>query len=131
MQMLKNRTLIVGTLAVALAVTAAASSTAASAARGDSATLSFNRPVALPGLTLAPGTYVFEIFDSASSNDVVRVSRAATKTHEFLGLTQRVDRPARMKGLSAVTLGESRPGEPARITVWYPADGSDGRKFLY
>lgn len=129
--MTQNRKLIVGTLALGLALTAAASTRAGSASRGDTATLSFNRSVALPGVTLAPGAYVFEIFDTPGSVDIVRVSRKATKTHEFLGMTRRVDCPARLKGLSAVTLGESRLGLPAPITVWYPADGSDGRKFLY
>jgi hypothetical protein len=128
--MTKGRKLIVGSLALALALTAAASSVA-SVARGDTATLSFNRAVTLPGVTLAPGTYVFEIYDTPSSIDIVRVSRKATNTHEFLGMTQAVDRPARLGGLSAVSFGESRPGQPAPITVWYPADGSHGRKFVY
>jgi hypothetical protein len=129
--MLKNRTLVVGPLALALALTSATSIGAGSAARGDTATLSFTRAVALPGVTLVPGTYVFEIFDSPGSIDIVRVSRKANGHHEFLGMTQRVERPTRLKGTSAVTFGESRPGEPAPISVWYPADGSDGRKFRY
>jgi hypothetical protein len=129
--MTKNRTFIVGTLALALALTGAASSVA-SVARGDTATLSFNRAVALPGVTLAPGAYEFEIFDTPSSLDIVRVTRKATRTHEYLGMTQQVERPANLRrGKSGVALGESRPGEPAPITVWYPADGSAGRKFVY
>lgn len=129
--MLTNRMLTIGTLALGLALTSAASSGAGSAARGDTAILSFTRAVALPGVTLAPGTYVFEIFDSPGTIDVVRVSRKANRHHEFLGMTQRVDRPSRLKGTSAVAFGESRPGQPVPITVWYPADGSDGRKFKY
>ena len=129
--MTKNRNLIVGTLALALALTAAASGVA-SVARGDTATLTFTRTVALPGVTLAPGAYVFEIFDSPGSIDIVRVSKKANMTHAFLGMTRQVERPANLRrGVSGVALGEARPGQPVPITVWYPADGSAGRKFAY
>ncbi|HEY6508694.1 MAG TPA: hypothetical protein VIY56_11825 [Vicinamibacterales bacterium] len=129
--MTNYRTLIVGSLAIGLALTGASSSPAGSVARGDTATLSFNRPVALPGVTLTAGAYVFEVVD-AGSLEVVRVSKQATGTPQFMGFTHRVGRPDRLRGrLSAVTIGEARPGEPAPITVWYPADGSDGRRFIY
>ena len=129
--MTNHRTLVIGSLALGLALTAAASSPAGSVARGDTATLSFNRPVALPGVTLAPGAYVFEIVDAAGGLDIVRVSKQATRVPQFTGFTQRVDRPGRLRGLSAVTVSEARRGEPTPISVWYPADGSDGRRFIY
>jgi hypothetical protein len=129
--MTNRRTLVIGSLALGLALTATASSRAGSAARGDTATLSFNRPVALPGVTLAPGAYVFEIVDAAGGLDVVRVSKQTTRVPQFMGFTHRVERLDRLRGLSAVTVGEARRGEPAPINVWYPADGSDGRRFIY
>jgi|SRR5687768_9508526 hypothetical protein len=126
--MLNIKTLAAATVALALVV--AASESVGSVNRGDRATLSFTRTVALPGVTLAPGSYVFEIVD-AGYLDVVRVRNSRTNRPEFMGFTHKVPRPDRLRGSSAVTLGESARNAPAPIKVWYPADGSDGRQFIY
>src|SRR5687768_207317 len=76
--------------------------------------LTFNGAVALPGVTLPAGTYVFEVV--GNSSDVVRVSSKQGR-HYFLGFTQRIERPA----------GErSQP-----IAAWYPIGSSRGHRFLY
>lgn len=123
------KTLVGATVALALAF--AATESVGSVTRGDTATLAFNRPVALPGVTLAPGSYVFEIVDDAGYLDVVRVRNSRTHKPEFMGFTNKVPRPDRFRHTSAVTLGESARNAPAPIKVWYPADGSDGRQFIY
>lgn len=128
--MLKNKTFVAVTVACGLALAALASESVGSVTRGDSATLTFNRAVGLPGVTLAPGSYVFEIVD-AGHLDVVRVRNGKTRQPEFMGFTHKVPRPERLRGLSAVTLGEAPRNTPAPIKVWYPADGSDGRQFIY
>ena len=127
--MLNIKTLAAATVALALVVVATES--VGSVNRGDKATLSFTRTVALPGVTLAPGSYVFEIVDNAGYLDVVRVRNSRTHQPEFTGFTNKVPRPDRLKGLSAVTFGEAARNAPAPINVWYPADGSDGRQFIY
>jgi hypothetical protein len=130
--MFNTKTIVGAAVACGLALAAVVTeSTAGSVSRGDTARLSFNRTVALPGVTLAPGTYVFEIVDGAGYLDVVRVRNGATRKPEFMGFTHRVPRPGKLKGLSAVTLGEAPRNTPAPIKVWYPADGSDGRQFIY
>ena len=129
--MSKNKTLVAVTVACGLTLAALASESVGSVTRGDSATLTFNRAVGLPGVTLAPGSYVFEIVDAAGNLDVVRVRNGRTREPEFMGFTHKVPRPDRLRGLSAVTLGESPRNTPAPIKVWYPADGSDGRQFIY
>lgn len=126
--MLKNKSLVAATVACGLALAAVAAES--SVTRGDRATLSFNRAVALPGVMLAPGRYTFEIVD-AGQLDIVRVRNAGSKVPEFTGFTHRVPRPDRLKGLSAVTLGEAPRNAAQPIQVWYPADGSDGRQFIY
>ena len=128
--MLKNKTFVAVTVACGLALAALASESVGSVTRGDAATLTFNRTVGLPGVTLAPGSYVFEIVD-AGHLDVVRVRNGKTRQPEFMGFTHKVPRPDRLRGLSAVTLGEAPRNAPAPIKVWYPADGSDGRQFIY
>lgn len=128
--MLNNKSLVAATVACGLALAAIATESYGSATRGDRATLSFNRAVALPGVMLAPGRYTFEIVD-AGQLDIVRVRNAGTNVPEFTGFTHRVPRPSRLKGRSAVTLGEAPRDAAQRIRVWYPADGSDGRQFIY
>ena len=127
--MLNTKTLVAATVALGLAV--AATESVGSVARGDRATIQFHRSVALPGVTLAPGSYTFEIVDDAGYLDVVRVRNSQTKKSEFMGFTNKVPRPDRLRKGSSVTLGEAARNAPAPITVWYPADGSDGRKFIY
>ena len=39
-------------------------------------TITFNQPVEIPGMVLAPGTYVFELMDSPSDRDVVQIFNA-------------------------------------------------------
>jgi hypothetical protein len=129
--MSKLHTVVAGSLALGLSLIAAASGTAGSGARGEQATITFTRALSLPGVTLAPGAYLFEVAESPGSIDIVRVSSRATGKPQFLGFTDHVARPASLKGLSAVRVGEARAGEAAPITVWYPADGSHGRRFRY
>jgi len=90
--------------------------------------LTFSAPVMLPGVTLAAGTYAFELADPLAGDVVLVRNRARTNVF-FLGFTRRVARPASIR--SGVTLGESATGEPKPIAVWYPPDMSDGLQFLY
>ena len=129
--MLNNKSLVAATVACGLALAAVAADSYGSVTRGDRATLSFNRAVALPGVTLAPGRYTFEIVDDAGQLDIVRVRNAGTNVPAFMGFTHKVPRPSRLKGRSAVTLGEAPRSVAPPIQVWYPADGSDGRQFIY
>src|SRR3982074_1203969 len=57
--------------------------------------LTFSKEVSLPGVTLAPGTYVFEVANPLSSSNVVRVRSKEDYRHVyFTGFTYRIDRPA-------------------------------------
>jgi hypothetical protein len=93
--------------------------------------LTFSQSVALPGVTLAAGSYSFEIADPNGSNMVVLVRERASHKPVYLGFTNRIDRPAGRK-LAPVVFGEPRRGEPTPILVWYTADeGMSGREFIY
>jgi hypothetical protein len=118
------------TAAVALAVvTYAAAHVHASTVLNRREFLTFRQPVALPGVSLAPGTYVFELADPDISN-VVRVRNRASNHVEFTGFTYRIDRPAgRMD--SQVILGEARKGDPSPVIAWYPTDQKIGYQFIY
>lgn len=91
--------------------------------------LTFSGPVALPGVTLRAGTYVFERA-VATNSDVIVVRNQARSEVYYLGFTDRVDRP---KGLGdrVVTLGEPDRAAPPRVTAWYPHGEARGHRFIY
>jgi hypothetical protein len=92
--------------------------------------LTFSGPVALPGVTLQAGTYIFERVVDTEPDIVVVRDRARSKVY-FLAFTQRAERPAGMSRTAAVTFGEARPGTPVPITAWYPLDSLTGHRFVY
>ena len=93
--------------------------------------LTFDRTVALPGVVLAPGTYTFEREPAGTHPDVVRVTTRNGQRVLFQGFTQRVLRPSGAPQEEIVSFGETTPGRPAPIVVWYPMSASAGHKFLY
>jgi hypothetical protein len=92
--------------------------------------VSFNRPVSLPGVTLASGTYIFEAPGSEYDHDLVRVLSRDRSIVILTTFTRTVERPAGLKRDQAISFGEpSRNGTPP-ITVWWPQD-SVGHGFIY
>jgi hypothetical protein len=116
---------------VVLALTAGAASVYARGPFARTTYLTFSGPVALPGVTLAAGSYVFELADPTGGSNAVVVRNKARTEHYFLGLTLRVDRPGGLAGEGAVSFGEARPGEARPIVAWYPPDSASGMKFIY
>jgi len=91
----------------------------------------FRAPVALPGVTLPPGAYVFEVLNPDSDADLVRVmSRDRAKTYT-LQFTRFVHRPAWGDMKSTISLGEAPSGTPQPIKTWFPEHETTGREFLY
>jgi hypothetical protein len=91
-----------------------------------------NRTMALPGVTLPPGAYTFEVANPTSSANVVQVTGGANHRQvHFLGLTRRLDRPKSMPPDQTLSIGEARAGEPVPITAWYPIGFSSGYQFIY
>ena len=92
--------------------------------------LTFTKPVALPGVTLASGTYIFEMPSPDSSNDIVRVTSRDRKIVYLTAFTRAVDRPAGMPLTQFVSLREVAPKEPMPISVWW-SEARSGRQFIY
>jgi hypothetical protein len=93
--------------------------------------VTFSGDVALPGIKLAAGTYIFELPEPMTSPNLVRVlSRDRHKVH-LLAFTNFVNRPEGADRNTIVSLGEARRGEAPPITAWYPTDESRGREFIY
>jgi hypothetical protein len=113
---------------IALAMTAATLSAVTLTSREY---VTFSGPVALPGVTLAAGTYVFEVANPMSGGDIILVRNRATYRPCFLGFSARVDRPAGLRQDQSVTLGETPKGVPPPILGWYPMGESTGHEFSY
>ena len=90
--------------------------------------LTFNGAVALPGVTLPAGTYVFEVV--GNGGDVVRVSSKQGRPY-FMGFTQRVERPLNRRAAPIATFGEAPAGTPPPIATWHPIGSSRGHRFIY
>ena len=93
--------------------------------------LTFNTPVALPGVTLVAGTYVFELAEPFGASTVVVVRNKARTEHYYMGLTLRVDRPGGFAREGGVSFAGERRGEARPIVAWYPPDSATGMKFIY
>jgi hypothetical protein len=92
--------------------------------------LTFSGPVALPGVSLGTGTYIFEIPEATADHSLVRVSSKDRRIVYLTAFTHLVQRPAGLKRDRAVSFAEGAPGRPQPIAVWWP-EGSAGREFIY
>jgi hypothetical protein len=92
--------------------------------------LTFSGPVALPGVALARGTYVFELAAPQTDPTIVRVLSRDRSTVYFMAFTEMVPRPPGGKN-QRVSLGEAGAGHPVPILAWYPDGDSSGRRFIY
>jgi hypothetical protein len=92
--------------------------------------LTFSGTVALPGVTLPGGTYIFEVVVPGGAGDVVSVSNRDGR-HIFLAFTRSVERPRALRASDSVKFGEAPAGTPPPIAVWYPVGGSKGHQFIY
>jgi len=90
--------------------------------------LTFGSTVALPGVTLPAGTYVFER-DIMDNTRIVRVKSANYQKLLFVGFTIAVKRPPGLR--APVSFGEAVAGEPIPIVAWYPVGSDQGHQFLY
>jgi len=126
-----NRRIALAALALALVTVFVAPSMHAGASLSNVNRVTFNSPVALPGVILLPGSYTFEAGALGMSPNVVRVTSPDYQKLYFVGLTQRVARPANMAPNQVVSLGESPIGQPSPIRAWYPIGSQSGHEFLY
>jgi hypothetical protein len=126
-----NRRIALAALALSLVTVFATPSMHAGASFANVNRVTFNSRVALPGVILLPGSYTFEAGALGMSPNVVRVTSPDYQKLYFVGLTQRVARPANMASNQVVTLGESSIGQPSPIRAWYPIGSQSGHEFLY
>lgn len=125
-----NRRIAVAAFVVVVVVSAMLSTQAGSNV-GNVNQVTFSAPVALPGVVLLPGKYAFEAGALGMDPNIVRVTSADYQNLYFVGLTQRIARPAGLAPNEVMSLGEGRIGEPTPIRAWYPIGSRMGHQFLY
>jgi hypothetical protein len=114
---------------LALAVIGVLVGASAHAWTTDTNYLTFSGPVALPGVTLPAGTYVFRMPSDSDKNVVQVMNRAETKSY-YMGITRPVSRPRKSTEL-LVTIGEAPANQVRPIQAWFPLGDIAGHAFIY
>ena len=88
--------------------------------------LTFSGPVALPGVALAPGTYIF----SRPAGNVLLVTNARRQPYAMLS-TAAASRTSPSNRYEVI-LGEPlTDGSPRRIEAWFAPGESNGQQLMY
>ena len=80
----------------------------------------FSGAVQLPGVTLPAGTYTFEVVNTNSGSDIVRVTARDRSKVYLMQFTRAVYRPSASTLKATISLGETPAGTPPPVKVWYP-----------
>ena len=92
----------------------------------------FSGAVEMPrGVSLAAGTYIFEVVNPDGGSDVVRVLSRDRKQTFLMGFTRSVYRPSKSNLDATINLGETAVGAPPKVKAWYPEGETRGREFIY
>jgi hypothetical protein len=93
--------------------------------------LTFNRPVRLPGVALASGTYIFELADQIGAWGIVRVSSRDRKTVYLQADTRTVEHRDGRPSPRPISFAEGPADAPLPILIWWPGSEAAGRQFIY
>jgi len=113
----------------AVALTCAFGTSVRAATADHHTRFTFSQPVALPGVTLAAGTYVFRLADPATDRQVVQV---LDRKGQSLALLNAI--PSYRPDASdepSVGLMETVPGMATAVKTWWPQGETMGFEFVY
>ena len=88
--------------------------------------LTFSAPVALPGVSLAPGTYTFR----RPLANVLQVLNSAGTPYAMM-TTVPVTRSSGLDRYEIVLGAPLADGSPRRLEAWFPAGDSSGQQLMY
>jgi hypothetical protein len=90
----------------------------------------FNRPIALPGVTLPAGKYMFRLVDTETSRKVVQVlDEHGKKPYAMLHSIPEIRRDE--SGSPEVRLMETAKGQPTAVKTWWYPNERTGYEFIY
>ena len=90
----------------------------------------FSGPVALPGVVLPAGTYIFTLAGSGNDQSIVRVLSRDGATCYGIFLTVPDDQPTNTVGLS-LTQEPGRAPALESVKTWFYPDLETGHRFIY
>ena len=126
---MRNKKMLLAAAVVLLAGFVSAPSSQAARAASRAHHLTFSAPVALPGVVLIPGAYIFEVPEGHV--DLVRVRARDTGRALFMAFTEPVSRPATLPAGVVVTLDEAPAGQAQPLATWFPMGEPIGHRFIY
>jgi hypothetical protein len=88
--------------------------------------LTFSGPVALPGVSLGPGTYIFR----KPSNSILQVTNANRVPYAMMQ-TSPIPRTGRTDRYEIVLGAPLSDGAPRRIEAWFAPGESTGQQLMY
>src|SRR5689334_5953300 len=96
----------------------------------DQTLLTINKPMIVPGATLTPGTYSFELTDIDSTRNVVTIYRQPE--HTLVASTAAVPmKRSKATGDIVLTIEPTEPGTPPAIKGWFYPGSVYGHEFVY
>ena len=93
-------------------------------------TITIDQPTEVPGIVLAPGTYVIKLLNSSSNRHIVEIMNE--KMDHLYALTFAV--PAEKvepKGRTVLTFYEGTKGRPQAMRRWFWPGETEGQEFVY
>jgi hypothetical protein len=91
--------------------------------------LTFSDPVMIPGATLQPGTYVFQLMDPGSAGDIIEI-RKKDGTLITTTITVPTKRPD-AKGDNVLKFNPTEEGTPPALAAWFYPGTIYGHQFVY
>ena len=93
--------------------------------------VNFTHSVRIPGMVLAPGTYIFSLLNPYSSRTEVEVINA--KTNKVCEIVSGIpDSPSRPVSQAEFILHKGgQPGSPETLTAWFYPGFQNGLEFVY
>lgn len=90
----------------------------------------FNRPIALPGVTLPAGQYLFRLADPDSSRKVIQVLSPDGKKSYAILFSLAAER-LEASGDPEVRFMETAKGQPSAVKTWWYPNERIGYEFIY
>ena len=118
------------TAGLAMAILIGSAAVAGANQWNDRTILKFSEPVMVPGATLQPGTYVFELMDSRASRHQVQI--LTEDGEKVVTLAQAVPmKRTEPKGDIVVKFNPTAAGSPPAVKAWFYPGSLYGHEFIY
>jgi hypothetical protein len=92
--------------------------------------IKIDQPTEVPGIVLAPGTYVIKLLNSSSNRHIVEIMNE--KMDHLYALTFAVPaEKVQQKGKTVLTFYEGAEGRPQAMRKWFWPGDTDGQEFVY